>query len=129
VIRQQLALIPAPPGVEGLHFTDTHLWACGGCFATIEGQVISHKDDCKFVQQVIDRAASAIADKASEEAAEWEWAYPIPETYTIRSPRESGGCVLHCTEHGDLFSVGEMELWEFALDAKRHHQEQHGGES
>jgi hypothetical protein len=119
---QPLVLIPAPPGTP--HLTGTFAFACGSCHATIgDGKVITHADDCGFIAGIIDRAAEKIAARASDEIAEWEWANPIPVEYLIK------GGTLHCADHGDLFSVGLMELWEFALDAKKHHQEQHGGES
>jgi hypothetical protein len=47
VITQHLILIDPPEGTTGLHFTDTKIWACAGCKATIgEGNVIEHHDYC-----------------------------------------------------------------------------------
>jgi hypothetical protein len=124
VIRQHLALIPAPPGTIGMTWADTHVWSCAGCHAVLsDGKIITHTDACPFIAGVVERAGEAVADKARDEVAEWEWATPIPENYVIL------GGTLRCTDHGSLYSIGQIELWEFALDAKRHHQEQHGGES
>lgn len=63
---------------------------------------------------------------ARDEGRDWEWADPIADRYKIRTPGVPGGCRLHCTVCDvDLFSVGEMDLWEFALDAKRHDLDKH----
>lgn len=70
--------------------------------------------------------AAAERERIANAEPDWQWANPIADRYVIRSPRESGGCFLRCTAcDADLFSVGEMDLWEFALDAKRHDLEKH----
>ena len=47
MITQHLILTDPPEGTTGPHFTDTKLWACKGCRATIgEGFVITHHDLC-----------------------------------------------------------------------------------
>jgi len=56
----------------------------------------------------------------AESGPEWDWAAPIPEEFIVRRGE------LHCRTHGRLYSVGEIELWELALDARKHWLEHHG---
>lgn len=59
--------------------------------------------------------------------SDWDWALPISENYLVcgRVTEDGDQLQLKCAECGLLYSVGEIELWELALDAKRHHDVHH----
>jgi hypothetical protein len=54
---------------------------------------------------------------------DWEWADLIPEEFVIRTGPH--GTELRCTQHGALYAVGSIELWELAHDAHKHWREEH----
>lgn len=56
MITQRLVLADPPVGMTGLHFTDTKVWACAGCGATITGELghlIAHPDDCPEMRDMM----------------------------------------------------------------------------
>ena len=56
------------------------------------------------------------------EEKEWEWATPISTDFLVRQPAQ-----LYCQRCDQALYVtgGVIELWEMALDAKRHALEEH----
>ena len=74
------------------------------------------------VAEMLEAAAPHIQD---EDAPEWVWADPISEDFLVK-----GAGHLHCKRCNEDLEItgGLIELWELALDAKRHHDEKHGAD-
>jgi hypothetical protein len=57
------------------------------------------------------------------EAAEWQWADPIADCFKVDVQQDSDmtRIRLGCERCGQsLYTVGQIDLWELAVDAKRH---------
>lgn len=85
---QPFTLVPSPPGTAGLHYTDTHLLACGACKATITDDVMAHDPACDWIGQIRDTAARTERIRelitAAVDRFEHDTASTRPELYPAR---------------------------------------------
>ena len=64
---QPFALVANPPGVIGLHYTDTQLLACAECKAIISDNEMAHEAGCGWLADL--RAQGAAAERERWRAA------------------------------------------------------------
>ena len=83
ITAQPFTLVPNPPGVIGLHYTDTQLLACAECKAIISDNEMTHEAGCRWLAAIRAQGAAAERDRIRQLATEHKaiyvrWSPPEP---------------------------------------------------